>query len=353
MSKTAKCLSLILAAVMLALLSPFGAEARAEGTADGTAVPVRKMIIDTDTGADDAAAMILAAGCPEVEILGVTVLAGNVDLEQAARNALAALEIAGCDAPVFKGATKHYSGDEINIFSVYGKDGMGDQDLVHPHGTAREEYAVDFILETVRENPGEIEIVLLGPATNIASAIIREPETMKQVKRFWSMGTAGLGTGNASPVAEFNVYKDAPAYSIMLELGVPVTVVGLDMCRGDAMWTDEQFDRLYAANEIGCFVTKSFSALREFYRSNGSPNATMNCDAGAMMCVVYPEYLQSVIPCHGSCVTYPCAAYGQVVFFQEGFNYDVLSEEKLNYNVQLANKVDGARFFDLYLERVN
>ena len=134
--------------------------------------------------------------------------------------------------------------DIKDAFSVFGEDGMGDADLIHPKGKAEEEDAVDFILDTIKEDPGEVEIIALGPATNIARAIDKDPETMQDVKMIWSMGTAGLGVGNASPVAEFNVYADAPAYKVMLDSGLPITIIGLDMCGGEAMWTDEQFEEL-------------------------------------------------------------------------------------------------------------
>ena len=202
----------------------------------------RKVIIDTDTGADDASALILAAKDPYIEIEGVTVLVGNVNLEQSTRNALMALEIAGCDAPVYKGSADTIDGTEKIAFSVFGNDGMGDADIIHPSRQADEGNAIDFIIDTVKANPGEIEIIALGPATNVAKAIQKDPEAMKNVKMIWSMGTAGLGPGNASPVAEFNVYADARAYKIMLDSGLPVTVVGLDMCGDEAQWTDEQFE---------------------------------------------------------------------------------------------------------------
>lgn len=213
-----------------------------------------KVIIDTDTGADDASALILAAKSENIDILGVTVLAGNVDLEQGTKNALAALELAGCDAPVYKGSAENYSGEKINAYSVFGQDGMGEKDLIHPNRKAEDKDAIDFILETVAADPGEVEIIAIGPATNIAKAIERDPDTMKQVKRIWSMGTAGFGQGNATPVAEFNAYHDPYAYKAMLDAGIPITVVGLDLCGGAASWTNEQFDRLVDSGEIGRIV---------------------------------------------------------------------------------------------------
>lgn len=307
----------------------------------------RKVIIDTDTGGDDASALILAAVSRNIEIIGVTVVVGNVDLEQGTQNALAALELVNCSAPVYKGSSENMSGETIKAFSVFGKDGMGEADLVHPSGKAEDKDAIDFILETVSANPGEIEIVSIGPATNIARAIQRDPETMKKVKMIWSMGTAGLGVGNASPVAEFNVYHDPLAYKIMLDSGIPITVVGLDMCGGDAMWGDEQFDRLRETNRVGKFVAFAFAKLREFYRQNRSGGRVNNCDALATMCAVYDGFVTDTIKCHGSCITEKGETCGQVIFYQQGFTYDVV-ENDFDYNVTLVSGVGKKDYFELY-----
>ncbi len=318
---------------------------------DNAAYPHRKLIIDSDTGADDASAIILAAKWPKAEILGVTTLAGNVDLEQSTLNAIMALETAGCSAPVYKGSKTRFNGDQINAFSVFGKDGMGEADLIHPQGKAQEKDGVSFIIDTVKANPGEVEIVVLGPATNIALAIKQAPEVMKQVKMIWSMGTAGLGPGNASPVAEFNVYGDAEAYKYMLDSGIPVTIIGLDMCDGDAMWTNRQFEELEKVNGIGSFVSKSFGKIREFYASNGSADSTMNCDALAMMCVLKPDFVKASIKAHGSCITDQGEAYAQVIFYKEGFTYDLVKNE-FDYNVTLVNGVEKASYYKLYKETI-
>lgn len=307
----------------------------------------RKIIIDTDTGADDASAIILAAKDPDIEIIGVTVLVGNVDLEQSTKNALMALETAGCDAPVYKGSVDTFDGTIKTAFSVFGNDGMGDAGIINPSRQADEGDAIDFMIESVKNNPGEIEIVALGPATNVAKAIQRDPEAMKNVKRIWSMGTAGLGPGNASPVAEFNVYADAEAYRIMLDSGLPITVIGLDVCDGDAQWTDEQFDKLNASGKTGKFVAASFGKIRDFYKSNGS-ESVMNCDSLAMMCALYPDFVRDRINTHASCITAEGETYALVIFYKEGFTYDAVTNDK-PYNVELITDVDKAHYFDLYL----
>lgn len=318
---------------------------------DETMYPHRKIIIDSDTGADDASALILAAKWPRVEILGVTTLAGNVDLEQSTRNALMALEVAGSSAPVYKGSKTRYNGNDIHAFSVFGLDGMGEADLIHPKNKAQDKDGVSFIIDTVKANPGEVEIVVLGPATNIALAIKQAPDVMKQVKMIWSMGTAGLGPGNASPVAEFNVYGDAEAYKVMLDSGIPVTIIGLDMCDGAAMWTSKQFEELEKAGSIGSFVAKSFGKIREFYAANGSDDATMNCDSVAMMCVLKPDFVKASLQTHGSCQTTEGEAYAQVIFYKKGFTYDLVKNE-FDYNVTLVNDVDKGAYFRLYKDAV-
>lgn len=325
--------------------------AEPEKTDSETEQPTRKIIIDTDTGADDASALILAAKSKNIEILGVTTLLGNVDLEQSTQNAIMALETAGCDAPVYKGAAETFNGKLKDAFSVFGADGMGEADLIHPTRSAEEKDAVSFILDTVRENPGEVELVVLGPVTNIALAIQKDPETMKQVKMIWSMGTAGLGPGNASPVAEFNIYGDAEAYKIMLDSGIPVTIIGLDMCDGEAMWTDEQFKELNELNDTGRFVSSSFGKIREFYAENGS-DTVMNCDCVAMSCVVDSDFVKGTIQAHGSCITDEGETYAMVIFYKEGMTYDLVDND-FDYNVTLVTEVDKANYFELFKNAIS
>ena len=313
--------------------------------------PKRKIIIDTDTGADDSAAIILAAKNEYVKIIGVTTMAGNVDSEQSALNALMALEIAGVDAPVYVGSEESFSGKKIEAYSVFGDDGMGDSNLIHPKKTPQEEDAVTFILDAVSKDPGEIEIVALGPATNIAKAIERDPETMKQVKKIWSLGTTGYGPGNASPVSEFNVYKDVEAYKKMVDFGIPVTIIGLDMCDGESMITGEQFDELANLNETGKFISTSFRKLRDFYVLNGSENSTMNCDSVAMMCVLHPRFITDQVKVHASCITEKGETYGEVIFYKEGFTYDVV-ENEFEYNVTLITGVKKDLFFEVFRKAI-
>ncbi|MCR5626562.1 MAG: nucleoside hydrolase [Lachnospiraceae bacterium] len=312
----------------------------------------RKIIIDTDTGADDAAAIILAAKDKDIEILGLTVLVGNVDLEQSTKNAIMSVEVAGKELPVYKGADTTLDGEDKYAFSVFGEDGMGDTDLVHPTGKAEDKNAIDFILDSIKQYPGEVEIIALGPATNIAQAIEKDPITMMDVKRIWSLGTAGFGPGNASPVAEFNVYADADAYNVMLDSGLPITVVGLDMCGDEAAWTDKQFAKLEKTNDIGSFVTKSFGKIREFYNENGANGTVMVCDPICVMCALYPDFVKGTTNCYGSCITDDGETYGQVLFYRDGFTYDATNNNDYIYNVQVVTDVDKKGYFDRFLKAI-
>ena len=311
----------------------------------------RHIIIDSDTGADDASAIILAAKENDIDILGVTVLAGNVDLAQSAKNALAAIEVAGRKVPVYEGADSDLSGNRKIPFSIFGKDGMGDMDLVHPTGKAEEMNAVDFIIDSVKKYPNEVELVCLGPATNIANAIKKDSETMKNVKMIWSMGTTGLGHGNATPVSEFNVYSDSLAYKIMLDSKIPITIIGIDACKGDTIWTDKEFETLYNSKGLGEFVSKSYIKIREAYKNANDDFPAVNCDVVAMMAALYPEFILKSELCDASCVADEGETYGEVIFYRQNHVYDAVSKQ-LDYHVNLVTEVDGKNFFKNFLKKI-
>ncbi|MBP3761526.1 MAG: nucleoside hydrolase [Ruminococcus sp.] len=309
----------------------------------------KRVIIDTDTGGDDAMALMLAAKNPNMTIEGVTVAAGNVDLEQASLNALASLEAAGSDAPVYKGADSSFAGEKRETFSVYGTDGMGDCDLIHPQGICQEMPAVDFILETVKNNPDEIEIVALGPVTNIALAIQQDPETMSHVKKIWSMGSAGLGAGNATPVSEFNVYKDAEAYDIMLKSGIDITIVGLDLCeQEEVIFSEQQLKDMKNGTPVQQFASDAMSKLLSFRLETQGNNDVIICDALAMAHVIWSDISAETMTCSASCVTDDCEAYGEVIFYRSDMVYDSMPELG-EPNVTLVTKQNVA---DIY-ERIN
>lgn len=347
MKKTTLHFSLLLALVMLLTC---GCQSP---TTQDVAIPEiqpRKIIIDTDTGGDDAAAIIMAALQPEIDLLGITVVSGNVDLDQGAKNALMSLEVARrTDVPVYCGSSNSIAGVEYEIFSVYGKDGMGDAGLVHPSNTYEKEYAVDFILNTIEESPHQVEIVALGPATNIALAIKQNPETMEKVKHIWIMGTSGFGPGNATPVAEFNAFKDPDALKILFDSGLPITVIGLDTNVESTYITREDQTALVQGNELEYYIGTALNGLMKFNQTAIGQDIATLPDPIAMGCVLWSDYIQESVTCHASVITDPGETYGQVLFYKEGHGYDV-SFSFDNYNVAVVTETRSDLFKTWFME---
>ncbi len=272
---------------------------------------MRKFIIDTDTAADDAVALLLAAAEPDIDILGITTVCGNVPLELATKNALQVLETAGRNIPIYMGAKAPLKRELYTAEYVHGKDGMGDKNLVNPSSAPQKENALNFILDTVKSNK-DIEIIALGPVTNIAKAILKEPDIMKRVKKIWSMGTSGKRRGNVTEYAEFNVYVDAESYDIMLKSGIPITIIGLDMCLGDSSLNREDLKKLSDLSHRGSFVEKCTSKILEHnIKAFGSHTADIP-DAVAVSACLWNETVKSTADVFCECITADTERYGQV-----------------------------------------
>lgn len=276
---------------------------------------MRKIIIDTDTGSDDAAAILTAMAASDVEVLGLTTVSGNVPLEQATLNALQTLEVCGAEVPVYKGASVPIFRPLVTATSVHGKDGLGDQGLVHPARKPQQGHAVDFILDMARKYPGELELVTLGPVTNIAIALMKDRETMKDIKHIWSMGTAGFGVGNCTPVAEFNVFVDAESYAYLLESGIPITIIGFDLCLGKTAFWKEDLDEMAQSGPVGQFVTDCTKALLSYnLKAKNEYNIDLP-DAVAMGVALWPDIVVESVNAYCYCCTKEEPAYGQVIIY--------------------------------------
>ncbi len=196
---------------------------------------MKRVILDTDPGIDDALAIILALNSPEIELVGITTVCGNVYVDRAVKNVYRILRFMDrMDIPVYRGAYKPIINEPNVIEDIHGTDGLGDIDLPTPDEDTRGN-AIQFILEEVNEKPNEVTIVALGPLTNIAMAILIDPEFSGKVDKIISMGGAfaltPYGYGNDTPVAEFNVYTDPEAAKIVYDSGAEIYAVGLDISR--------------------------------------------------------------------------------------------------------------------------
>ncbi|KEK10882.1 hypothetical protein EP18_14635 [Lysinibacillus sphaericus] len=276
---------------------------------------MRKLIIDTDTGSDDAVALIMALKSTNLKVEAITTVCGNVPIELATKNALMTIEVAnGQKPPLYIGAAKPLMRDLVTAVNVHGEDGMGDCHLIHPTLLPERKHAVDAILELIENNPGEIEIVTIGPVTNIALALLKAPETMKKVKHIYTMGTSGFGPGNTTPVAEFNVYVDAEAYSIMLNSGIPTTIIGFDVCLGEAAWNKEDMDVLLASGkEEAVFSVQCNRSLLAYKLERSNEHIVDLPDAVAMGVVLWDEIVVEDKLCYCYVCTTEAAAYGQVI----------------------------------------
>lgn len=211
-----------------------------------TRVP-RTFLIDTDTASDDAVALIMALRWPDVKVAAITVVAGNVEVQQATRNALYTVELCGASVPVYSGAAKPLLRPYQNATWFHGKDGLGDHNYPAPQQSARPQHAVDAIIETIEANPGLI-LVTLGPLTNIALAVSKKPEIAAKVSRCVIMGGNPCCEGNVTPAAEYNIWVDPEAAQIVMHSGLPVELIGWHLCRGDAILNDKDIAYVESLN---------------------------------------------------------------------------------------------------------
>ena len=191
----------------------------------------RRIIIDTDPGQDDAVAILLALGSAEIEVAGITAVAGNVPLKLTEKNARKICELAGRpDMKVFAGASRPLMRQLVTAEEVHGQTGLNGPQLPEPAMKLQDQYAVDFIVETLmREESGSITLCALGPLTNLALALIREPKIAPRIREIVLMGGGFFEGGNITPAAEFNIYVDPHAADIVLKSGVPIVMMPLDV----------------------------------------------------------------------------------------------------------------------------
>lgn len=208
---------------------------------------MRTFLIDTDTASDDAVAMVMALRHPEIDVVGFTVVAGNVPLDQAVQNALYTVELVGADTPVYVGAGRPMLRDLATAQNVHGEDGFGDIGLDLQGRRPAEGWAPEVIVDTIRARPGEVTVVALGPLTNLATALLWAPDIAQLVDRVVVMGGTGIsGPGNVSPNAEFNVWVDPEAARVVLRSGMPLEFVGWDVSIESAVVTPERHAEIRA-----------------------------------------------------------------------------------------------------------
>ena len=222
----------------------------------------RKIIIDTDPGQDDAVAILLALASPELEVLGTVAVAGNSGLHHSANNARKVVELSGRrDIPVYAGCLRPMRRHLVTAEHVHGETGLNGPDLPEPTIPLQDQHGVDYIIDTLMEaEPGTITLCTLGPLTNIAMALVKQPAIAERIAEIVMMGGAYFEVGNITPAAEFNIYVDPEAADVVLRCGAPITMLPLDVTH-QIQSTPE---RLAAILALGNNSSKAIHAMLTF-----------------------------------------------------------------------------------------
>ena len=251
------------------------------------------ILLDCDPGHDDAIALLLALASPELDLLGITTVAGNQTLEKTTANALRVLELVGrSDVVVAAGADRPLSRELFIAAYVHGESGLDGPSLPDPQRAPVEQHAVDFLAERILGSPLPVTLVPVGPLTNIALLLAHHPEAAENVERIVIMGGA-IAEGNVTPAAEFNIYVDPEAAWRVFHSGVPVTMIGLDVTH-KALMMPSHVERLRASGTAGTFVAELHDFFVEYHkRTYGTEGAPIH-DAVAVAQVLRPGIVETL-----------------------------------------------------------
>lgn len=195
---------------------------------------MRRFWIDTDTASDDAVAILMALRWPDVIVEGISVVSGNMPVDIGVRNALYTAELCSVDVPVYSGLPGPMLREASYAYFFHGPDGMGDMNYPQPNCPVESQHAVHAFIDAVRAASGELTLVTLGPLSNIAIAVNLAPDIVDKISMCYVMGGAAAVLGNVTPAAEYNIWVDPEAAKIVFHSGIPVLMVGWELCRGEA-----------------------------------------------------------------------------------------------------------------------
>jgi inosine-uridine nucleoside N-ribohydrolase len=303
------------------------------------AIPV---LLDCDPGHDDAMAMLLALASPEIELLGITTVAGNQTLPKTTANALRILEFAGRDdVAVAAGADRPLVREPAVAADVHGETGLDGPDLPPPQGRPIAAHAVDYLAERIHACERPITRVPTGPLTNVALLLARHPDVEANLERIVLMGGA-IAEGNVTPAAEFNIWADPEAAARVFASGLDVTMVGLDVTHR-ALLTDAHAQRLRAAGRTGTLVADLHGFYSRVHRERYGWDGAPVHDAMALAHVVVPGLVTTVERnVEIDCESQLCRGRTVVDLWQRTGN---------PANAHVATEVDAQAFLELLIER--
>jgi purine nucleosidase len=254
---------------------------------------LRPFLIDTDTASDDAVALIMALRAPDVNVVGITTVAGNVLVEQSTRNALYVVELCSADTPVYAGADKPLIRPYQNATWFHGCDGLGEHDYPAPKKNAQKLHAADAIIQAAEDHPGLV-IVTLAPLTNIALALAQRPSVAQKVGRCVIMGGAPCCEGNVTPAAEYNLWVDPEAARMVVRSGVPVELIGWHLSRGESVLNDRDIAAVEALDTpLAHFAIECNSHARAAYKVQTGEDGISLPDPVAMCLALDPSVATS------------------------------------------------------------
>jgi purine nucleosidase len=250
-------------------------------------------LIDTDTASDDAVALIMALRSTQIEVLAITAVAGNVHVQQAARNALYTSELCGSHVPVFVGAEKPLTRAHSPADWFHGRDGLGDHGYPPPRRAPEKQSAINAIIDTIESCPG-LTLVTLGPLTNIALALQKNPGIATKVSRCVVMGGAPCCEGNVTPAAEYNIWSDPEAARIVARSGLPIELVGWHLCRGEAALNPSDIQHVLSfGTAVAHFAIECNSRAQEAYLEQTGEHGISLPDPVAMAVALDPSIVTS------------------------------------------------------------
>lgn len=306
----------------------------------------QSLIIDTDPGQDDAVAILLALASPEINLLGITTVAGNVPLALTQENARKICDLAGrTDMQVFAGLDRPLVRPLVTAEHVHGRTGLDGPVLPDPETPLQEQHAVDYIIDTLRREPaGSVTLAPIGPLSNIAMAMQRAPDIIPRIRQIILMGGAYFEVGNITPAAEFNIYVDPHAAKVVFASGVPVTMMPLDVTHKALTRTDRVAALSAIGNRTGVAVAEMLEFFERFdeakYGSDGGPLH----DPCTVAWMIAPDIFNGR-PCNVEIETASPLTMGMTVV-------DWWQVSSRPHNALVIGDLDADRFFALITKRL-